>query len=464
MFLYINEKDHDYGTLYRSDYTGQRFTRMLPNLHRCPHNQLDFLEFTSLDGVFLANIVLLKTVGNEVEEKIQTVISYDNGAKWHYLLAPRFDPYGKPLTCGYKDQCHLHLALTQHHRKARSIITNPKSIGIILALGNLGSELIDEIDALHTFLSIDGGVTWKFLDTQPSFLNFGDIGSLLILASQDFQLKYSWNMGANWTELSLKNINEQSTITNVLSHPLSNAQEFLIIGEIEASTSGERRSGIVVLLDFSELNPDQCQKSFDYEIFIPKAYEESCILGRKVSYLRKIPDRNCYNGMDFEPIEKQENCECTSMDYECDWGFYKVNGVCEPISLRMVQTNFTIECYNLHNKHYLYSLGYRKILGNSCEGKTVFDPILLECPIYYLGLSKSQIIWIFISIMIFTIIMIGYNKWLLIKMRALSYWGNLTHRSTISKDDIVFNDTSYNEEESSDLIIPGGKSFQNESP
>ena len=434
---------------------------MLPNLHRCSHNVLDFLEISSLDGVFLANIVLVKTLGNEIQQKIQTVISYDNGAKWHYLTAPRHDPLGKEIICGYKDQCHLHLALTHRHREAASFITKAKSIGMILALGNLGSQLVEDLDALHPFLSIDGGITWKFLDSKPSFLGFGDLGSLIILSSQDFQMKFSWNMGLNWTELPMKSLKDQGSVTNILSHPLENAQEFLVIGEKGESES--EASGVVVLVDFSELNPHQCQKPDDYEIFTPKAYEETCILGRKVSYSRKKPESQCYNGWDFEPIESQTNCECTSWDYECDWGFHKVSGGCEPISLRMVQTNFSTECYSRHNKQYLISLGYRKILGDSCEGKTVFDPIFMECPIFNLGLSKSQIFWVGIALILMIIVCLGYQKRLLLKMRVLSYWGDFTHQSRLHKDDIVFNDVSYNEEESSDLICEG-KALPGDSP
>jgi len=451
MFLYLGEKDSEYGTLYRSDYTGQRFTKLLPNLHQSPHKLLDFLEITSLDGVFLANIVLLKPVGNEIQQKVQTVISYDNGNKWHYLLSPKEDNLGKPILCGYKDQCHLHLALNMHHRLSPSIVIKSKSIGIILSLGNLGDHLNEDLESLKPFLSVDGGVTWKLLDSAPDFLSFCDLGSLILLGSnQDLSLKYSWNMGYNSTEFPLNNFHNQAAITNIVSHPLSNAQEFLVIGETD---KGGILEGFVILLDFSEDKERQCQKPDDYELFTPKAYEEDCILGRRVSYLRKKPDSQCYNGQDFEPIEKQENCECSSLDFECDWGFYRTStGGCEAISQRLVQTNFTIECYNFHKKNYLFSVGYRKILGDSCQGKTVFDPFELECPIYFLGLSRSQLIWILIVIVATFICVTAYKKRFLLKMTVLSLWGDFTYQRKLNKDDIVFNDGSYIEEESNDLM------------
>ena len=49
----------------------------------------------------------------------------------------------------------------------------------------------------------------------------------------------------------------------------------------------------------------------------------------------------------------------------------------------------TKECYENKCSHYLFTLGYRKILGNECEGGSKFDPILLTCPIFYLGIEES---------------------------------------------------------------------------
>lgn len=426
---------------------------MLPNLHHC-HNTIDFIEVSSLDGVYLANIVLLKQKGNEIEQRIQTVISYDNGNKWHHLPAPKYDHVGKPILCGYKDQCHLHLALSQHHREASSLLTTKKTVGVIFALGNLGKELSQDPDSLHPFLSIDGGITWKLIDYRPLFMSFGDLGSLLLLGSQNFDLKYSWNYGNNWTQITINNLKSQSAISNIMAHPLSNAQEFLLIGE---SGEGEISNGLLILLDFSELNVRQCQTPEDYEVFAPKAYEQSCILGRKISYLRKKAEVQCYNGWEFEHIEKQEDCECTINDYECDWGFYKVNGACEAISLRLVETNFTVECYTEHKPQYVYSKGYRKIMGDSCSGKTVFDPILLECPIYFLGLSRIQVFWLMFGIILILTGWMVYEKWFLIKMNVISLWTDYTHNAHVNRDDIIFNDISYNEEESSDLIFANNK-------
>lgn len=426
---------------------------MLPNVHRS-HDSLDFIEILSLEGVFLANIVLLHQKGNEVEKLIQTVISYDNGNKWHHLPAPKMDHEGKPILCGYKDQCHLHLALTPLYGKTSSLINTKNAIGVILGLGNLGKELSSDPDSWHPFMSIDGGMTWKTLSYKQFLLAFGDLGSLLLMASHNLELKYSWNFGLNWTTFKIPNMHTETKITRILSHPFSNAQEFLLIGE---RGDDETSSGVIVLLDFSELKPLQCKSPEDYEIFTPKTYEESCILGRKVSYMRKKPDAECYNGWEFEPIQKQENCECTINDYECDWGFYKLNGACEAISVRLVQTNFSTECYNERKPQYVFSKGYRKVLGNSCVGKTVFDPVLLECPIYFLGLSRNQLFWLFLGILIIVFSWVLYEKRLLIKMTALSLWFEFTNRTEIHKDDIIFNEATFNEEESSDLIYGGNK-------
>ena len=153
---------------------------------------------------------------------------------------------------------------------------------------------------------------------------------------------------------------------------------------------------MLILIDFSESNPRQCKlqnlagdDTSDYEIFVPHGFKgDKCILGRKTSYVRRKPEMECYNGMEIDRIVKIELCECSIQDYECDFGYWKkqVNGLCEPISTRLFQVNYTKECYEGGNhEYYLLTLGYRKILGNICRGGSRYDPMLVKCPKYIFG-------------------------------------------------------------------------------
>ena len=45
------------------------------------------------------------------------------------------------------------------------------------------------------------------------------------------------------------------------------------------------------------------------------------MLGRKQIYERRMVNRNCYNGREYEKLITVENCACDKTDYQCDFGF-----------------------------------------------------------------------------------------------------------------------------------------------
>lgn len=92
--------------------------------------------------------------------------------------------------------------------------------------------------------------------------------------------------------------------------------------------------GVIVGVDFSSLHEPQCRnpenpgsKNSDYEIWTPhdSRYNSRCILGQYSEYVRRKRESECFNGEQFERQTFVEICECTSEDYECDYGFYKNN-------------------------------------------------------------------------------------------------------------------------------------------
>ena len=53
----------------------------------------------------------------------------------------------------------------------------------------------------------------------------------------------------------------------------------------------------------------------NYFIFF-RGKHRNCILGRKESYERRIVNRNCYNGREYERLITVENCDCDDSDYQ----------------------------------------------------------------------------------------------------------------------------------------------------
>jgi hypothetical protein len=145
-----------------SDVTGHRLSLSLKNNVRAQSENIDLMIVPSLEGVFIANIFdvkyldLLKTEiqfnnsapgnidGNIVsnlgllEHYKQTKITFDNGGRWDFLRAPRFDSFGKAIKC--EDDCYLHLHVysTDSHSPVYSI---DSGMGLIIGVGNVGSHL-----------------------------------------------------------------------------------------------------------------------------------------------------------------------------------------------------------------------------------------------------------------------------------------------------------------------------------
>ena len=61
---------------------------------------------------------------------------------------------------------------------------------------------------------------------------------------------------------------------------------------------------------------NQCTKD-DYKDWSPSdKMFESCLLGRKQVYERKIANALCYNGREYEREISVQNCSCAISDYE----------------------------------------------------------------------------------------------------------------------------------------------------
>jgi len=95
-------------------------------------------------------------VRNKVKNFIQSFITFNKGGKWSELIPTERDSLGKKYDCG--EVCFLHL-------KGISSDTAPfysveAAVGIILANGNVGKFLSNDLSEISTFLSRDGGYTW----------------------------------------------------------------------------------------------------------------------------------------------------------------------------------------------------------------------------------------------------------------------------------------------------------------
>lgn len=107
------------------------------------------------------------------------MITYDFGAEWHTLKAPKYDYKGSQITCS--GDCSLHLR--GRTQTSSLIYSSEESVGIILGTGNTGIYL--DSKETNTYLSRDGGHTWFEILNGTYIYEIGDHGGMIVFARSD---------------------------------------------------------------------------------------------------------------------------------------------------------------------------------------------------------------------------------------------------------------------------------------
>ena len=66
----------------------------------------------------------------------------------------------------------------------RATYSTPSVPGLLMAVGNVG-EYLEAYDQSDTFLSRDGGFTWEEVHKDAHLWEFGDSGSILVMANDE---------------------------------------------------------------------------------------------------------------------------------------------------------------------------------------------------------------------------------------------------------------------------------------
>lgn len=187
-------------------------------------------------------------------------------------------------------------------------------------------------------------------------------------------LKYSWNEGISWEYFTFSE--EEVDITNIIIEPMNMSLKFLIYGKKATSTGVFE--GVIILVDFSSLKKRVCSgiwnpgsEESDYEVWVPGSHDQGkCLFGKRMKYVRRKRNADCFNGEDYEKKSIVDFCPCSEEDWECDYGFYRKidSNECVPISSEFEHriNNFT-EPENCTDFYEVPS-GYRKIPGDFCIG------------------------------------------------------------------------------------------------
>eukprot|EP00331_Platyophrya_macrostoma_P012271 CAMPEP_0176421916 /NCGR_PEP_ID=MMETSP0127-20121128/9447_1 /TAXON_ID=938130 /ORGANISM="Platyophrya macrostoma, Strain WH" /LENGTH=888 /DNA_ID=CAMNT_0017802715 /DNA_START=25 /DNA_END=2691 /DNA_ORIENTATION=+ len=452
VFLHINHENvrSKYGNIYISDSTGLRYSLSLRNNVRTEDDLSDFESVMGLEGIFLANIYDSKMVSkikssvggvevpneksskrsgksrdkgsrptenrmNELDEFKQTRISFDKGGMWSPLTPPKKDALGEVIECEDK-VCSLHLHSMSNGRYGPFYSTD-NSLGLIMGTGNVGPYLSNKEDEINTYLSRDGGLTWYEIIKGSHIYEIGDHGSLIIVANDQKAVKnifYTWNEGLSWHTLDVSETPIE--ITNIITEPSNTAQKFILYGRTAANTQDSKgvvkaRKGVLIGIDFSSMHERTCvypdkpnDDISDYETWSPHGHiVDDCLMGHKITYVRRKRQAECFNPQEFDKIYDYKNCQCTEEDWECDLGYERTkdDGPCVLSAGKEISYEPPEEC----DGYYTISSGYRKVAGNTCEGGVNHEAMKFPCPSKILS-KKSAII-------LFGLTIAGIAVWLI---------------------------------------------------
>lgn len=225
-----------------------------------------------------------------------------------------------------------------------------------MAVGNVGESLAPYTES-DTFLSRDAGFTWEEVHKDAHTWEFGDSGSILIMANDEEptdHVLFSTDEGLNWREYVFTT--EKVRVKEIVTVPSDTSRRFVLIGYYPRA----RAVYVAVHIDFSALTSKQCT-SYLFDVVLthsnpfvqvywmwktlimtilkcgapPKYAVKSASLGDRyvnsrsrrrqfidrfatqTLYHRRVRNANCVVGV--QPKAKEQvvkNCECTRNDFE----------------------------------------------------------------------------------------------------------------------------------------------------
>lgn len=393
IFLHVTTNNRDgseFGTILKSNSNGTSYSLVLKNVNRDSFGFVDFEQMTALEGVAVVNVV-----SNALEakkgsrKKLKTMITHNDGGQWDLLAPPAVDSTGKKYECSGKsiEECSLHIHGYTERADYRDTLSSGSAVGMMIGVGNVGDKLDSYLNG-HTFLTRDGGVTWREVKKGVYQWEYGDQGSILVLVNghdSTDSISYSIDEGATWNEHKfadhLVNVNDIATV------PSDDSRKFLLFTKLP-SNRGDKAT--VYQIDFSQLLKRKCSLDLvhpdtdDFDLWTPKHPHQSdnCLFGHEAQYYRKIPGKDCYIGEKLsEPYKVIRDCACTRQDYECDWNYERdINGECKLIS-GYEPPDHSLSCKVMNLDEYWLPTGYRRVPLSTCKGGREFDKaVAVACP------------------------------------------------------------------------------------
>ncbi|KAI4550819.1 hypothetical protein MJT46_018326 [Ovis ammon polii x Ovis aries] len=308
VFAAVQEwNQNDTYNLYISDTRGVYFTLALENVQssRGPEGNvmIDLYEVAGIKGMFLAN--------KKIDNQVKTFITYNKGRDWRLLQAPDTDLRGDPVHC-LLPYCslHLHLKVSENPYTSGIIASRDTAPSIIVASGNIGSELSDS--DISMFVSSDAGNTWRqIFEEEHSVLYLDQGGVLVAMKHTSLPIRHLWlsfDEGRSWSKYSFTSI--PLFVDGVLGEPGEETLIMTVFGHFS-----HRSEWQLVKVDYKSIFDRRCAEE-DYRPWQLHSQGEACIMGAKRIYKKRKSERKCMQGK-YAGAMESEPCVCTEADF--DW-------------------------------------------------------------------------------------------------------------------------------------------------
>lgn len=384
IFMHVtteNVPGHERGAILKSNSNGTSYVLSLSDVNRNPLGFVDYDRMEGIEGVLLANTV--NNPSSSDPKKLKTQISFNDGSQWSFLPPPLVDVDGKKYSCSGQplSKCSLNLHGFTERPDYRDTYSSSSAIGFLIGVGNVG-ETLETYEKSSTFLSTDGGLSWKEVAKGNYQWEYGDQGTILVLVdavNETDEIIYSIDEGKSW--LKFKFSEKKISVLDLATIPTDTARKFVIFAR-----SADKQDGFFAIsIDFTHFFRRQCQldldnpNSDDYEYWSPKHPEsaEGCLFGHESKYLRRAWKRyDCFIGS--APLDKGykvvKNCTCARSDYECDYNYYRdSDGTCKLVKGLSPADHKASMCSVPDTFQYFEPTGYRKIPLSTCVGGKAFD-------------------------------------------------------------------------------------------
>ncbi|CDK29013.1 unnamed protein product [Kuraishia capsulata CBS 1993] len=356
--------------IYQSDSSGVHYTKIQDNVMSGTFGFTAANKVSTIDGAWIINKI---DSAKGADISFKTLVTIDNGRTWNPPILE------DDADCKGDDACSLNI-ISVGASGSTKMTTGPTP-GIVMGVGRKGSGASNDLKDLDTYVSRDGGITWRFAFKGISIFSFGDQGNIIIALRMDLgfifdapmvyqdTVLYSTDQGLTWSEAKLDKPILPLAITTTID---GSSKNFLIVGQKEAKKDSQDEI-IYYSLDFSDAFDRTCgAKDFEewYSRVDSKTKEPVCVFGHVEKFNRRKQDANCFVNTLYKDVEAIEvPCICTEDDFECALGFAKnEKGSCEPV-MTVITENF---CSN--PKKTIKLTSKVKAPGNLCQEKNGFKP------------------------------------------------------------------------------------------